>query len=113
MSQPENGLRTTYFGTGHFPGDGTEYPLDTELGPISPYIIRRSHPGHHSRYHRFFSNAAWSLDDLYESLAREAIATFYPLGLIRSALDDTLGRKRGLTIFATGMHNDARTYSRA
>ena len=71
-----------------------------------------THRGHHSRYHRFFSNAAWSLDDLYESLAREAIATFYPLGLIRSALDDTLCRKRGLTIFGAGMHYDPLISSR-
>ena len=36
------------------------------------------HLGHHSRYHRFFGNAAWSIDDLFESLARQAIATFSP-----------------------------------
>jgi hypothetical protein len=38
--------------------------------------------GHHSRYHRLFSNAAWSVDDLYEALARRAIATFYPEEII-------------------------------
>ena len=38
------------------------------------------HLGHHCRYHRFFGNAAWSIDDLFESLAREAIATFSPEG---------------------------------
>jgi hypothetical protein len=72
-----------------------------------------THRGHHSRYHRFFSNAAWSLDDLYEALAREAIDTFYPTGDIRSALDDTLARKRGLTIFGTGMHYDPLISSRS
>ena len=72
-----------------------------------------THRGHHSRYHRFFSNAAWSLDDLYEALAREAIATFYPTGDIPSALDDTLARKRGLTIFGTGMHYDPLISSRS
>jgi hypothetical protein len=71
-----------------------------------------THRGHHSRYHRFFGNAAWSLDDLYESLAQEAIATFYPAGDIRSALDDTLCRKRGLTIFGAGMHYDPLISSR-
>ena len=71
-----------------------------------------THRGHHSRYHRFFSNAAWSLDDLYVSLARKAIALFYPTGDIRSALDDTLARKRGLTIFGTGMHYDPLISSR-
>src|SRR4051812_8991581 len=53
------------------------------------------HVAHHSRYHRFFSDAAWSLDDLYEALARQAVATFYPDGTIQAGVDDTLCRKRG------------------
>lgn len=72
-----------------------------------------THRGHHSRYHRFFSNAAWSLDDLFEQLAREAIATSYPTGAIPAGFDDTLCRKRGLTIFGTGMHYDPLISSRA
>src|SRR3954467_13383774 len=69
--------------------------------------------GHHSRYHRFFAHAAWSIDDLYESLAREVVATFYPEGTtIPLAMDDTLCRKRGLTIFGTGMHHDPLRSSR-
>jgi DDE superfamily endonuclease len=70
------------------------------------------HRGHHSRYHRFFSNAAWSVDDLFESLAREAVQTFYPVGTIELGVDDTLCRKRGLTIFGTGMHHDPLISSR-
>jgi hypothetical protein len=71
------------------------------------------HHGHHSRYHRFFANAAWSLDDLFEALAREAVATFYPEGTtIEAGVDDTLCRKRGLTIFGTGMHHDPLISSR-
>jgi hypothetical protein len=70
------------------------------------------HRGHHSRYHRFFSDAAWSVDDLYEALARRAIATFYPEGLIPLGVDDTLCRKRGLTILGTGMHHDPLISSR-
>jgi hypothetical protein len=72
-----------------------------------------THRGHHSRYHRFFSNAAWSLDDLYEGLARQAVVTFYPEGLIATGVDDTLARKRGLSIFGTGMHHDPLISSRA
>src|SRR5947209_20636331 len=53
-----------------------------------------THRGHHSRYHRSFRNAAWSLDDLYEARARQAVATFYPEGTIESGIDDTLCRKR-------------------
>jgi hypothetical protein len=70
------------------------------------------HRGHHSRYHRFFSNAAWSIDDLFESLAREMVATFRPEGTIELGVDDTLCRKRGLTIFGTGMHHDPLISSR-
>jgi hypothetical protein len=64
------------------------------------------HRGHHSRYHRFFSDAAWSLDDLYDALAIRAVGDFYPEGAIVGGIDDTLCRKRGLTIFGTGMHHD-------
>jgi hypothetical protein len=70
------------------------------------------HRGHHSRYHRFFANAAWSIDDLFESLAREAVATFCPEGTIELGVDDTLRRKRGLAIFGTGMHHDPLISSR-
>jgi hypothetical protein len=70
------------------------------------------HQGHHSRYHRFFGNAAWSIDDLFEALAREVIATFCPEGTIEVGVDDTLCRKRGLTIFGTGMHHDPLISSR-
>ena len=63
-----------------------------------------THNGHHSRYHRFFSHAAWSLDALGCSLARLLIRVFAPLGLIELAVDDTLCRKRGLTVYGTGMH---------
>jgi DDE superfamily endonuclease len=64
------------------------------------------HRGHHSRYHRFFSNAAWSIDDLYDALALQAVHEFYPEGMIVLGADDSLCRKRGLTIFGTGMHHD-------
>jgi hypothetical protein len=64
------------------------------------------HRGHHSRYHRFFSNAAWSIDDLYDTLALQAVQDFYPEGTIVAGVDDSLCRKRGLTIFGTGMHHD-------
>jgi hypothetical protein len=71
------------------------------------------HRGHHSRYHRFFSNAAWSIDDLYESLARDAVRIFFPEGTIELGVDDPLCRRRGLTIFGTGMHHDPLNSSRS
>ena len=72
-----------------------------------------THHGHHSRYHRFFSHAAWDLDTLCGILARLVVATFVPAGLIEVAVDDTLCRKRGLTIYGTGMHYDPLLSSRA
>lgn len=69
--------------------------------------------GHHSRYHRFFSQASWCLDCLCCVLARMLVAVFAPTGLIELAVDDTLCRKRGLTVYGTGMHHDPLISSRA
>ena len=72
-----------------------------------------THRGHHSRYHRFFSHARWSLDALCLVLATLLVAAFAPAGLIEVAVDDTLCRKRGLTVYGTGMHHDPLISSRA
>jgi hypothetical protein len=72
-----------------------------------------THDGHHSCYHRFFSDAVWSLDCLWYYLARLLLATFAPFGLVELAGDDTLCRKRGLTIYGGGMHHDPLLSSRA
>jgi hypothetical protein len=69
--------------------------------------------GHHSRYHRFFSQASWCLDCLCSVLARMLVAVFAPTGVIQLAVDDTLCRKRGLTVYGTGMHHDPLISSRA
>jgi hypothetical protein len=71
------------------------------------------HKGHHSRYHRFFSQAAWALDVLCGVLAKLAVRVFAPTGIIELAVDDTLCRKRGLTVYGTGMHHDPLISSRA
>lgn len=62
--------------------------------------------GHWSRFHRFFSHNAWSLDALCMTIASLVIDTFVPDGVIVLALDDTLCRKRGLNLFGVGMHHD-------
>jgi hypothetical protein len=72
-----------------------------------------THTGHHSRYHRFFSHAAWHLDAAFCSLARLLVRAFAPTGLIALAVDDTLCRKRGLTVSGTGMHHDPLLSSKA
>jgi hypothetical protein len=69
--------------------------------------------GHHSCYHRFFSQARWCLDALCRVLATMLVAVFAPTGLIAMAVDDTLCRKRGLTVYGTGMHHDPLISSRA
>jgi DDE superfamily endonuclease len=62
--------------------------------------------GHWSRFHRFFSHNAWSLDALCMTIASLLIDAFMPNGVIILALDDTLCRKRGLDLFGAGMHHD-------
>lgn len=62
--------------------------------------------GHWSRFHRFFSHNAWSLDALSMTIASLLIDAFTPDGVIVLALDDTLCRKRGLNLFGAGMHHD-------
>jgi hypothetical protein len=69
--------------------------------------------GHWSRYHRFFSHAAWCLDTLCRFLARLLVAAFAPTGTLVLAADDTLCRKRGLTLYGAGMHHDPLISSRA
>jgi SRSO17 transposase len=72
-----------------------------------------THNGHHSRYHRFFSHAAWSLDVVFATHARLMVNTFAPQGELRLAVDDTLTRKRGLNLHAAGMHHDPLLSSKA
>jgi hypothetical protein len=69
--------------------------------------------GHHSRYHNFFSKSVWNLDSLSWGVAKLLVVAFAPTGIIELAVDDTLCRKRGLTVYGTGMHHDPLISSRA
>jgi hypothetical protein len=69
--------------------------------------------GHWSRYHRFFSQAAWLRDQLCHAVARFLVRLLVPTGDIILAGDDTLCRKRGLTLYGAGMHHDPLISSRA
>jgi hypothetical protein len=70
--------------------------------------------GHFSDYHRFFSQAAWDIDHLWELLAALIINSLIGKdAIIYLAGDDTLCRKRGLGIFGTGMHHDALNSSKS
>jgi hypothetical protein len=69
--------------------------------------------GHWSRFHRFFSHAAWDLDPLSRYLAKLVVTILAPGATLLWAVDDTLCRKRGLTLYGAGMHYDPLISSRA
>ncbi len=69
--------------------------------------------GHWSRFHRFFSHAAWDIDVLSLFLARLVVRILAPGATLFWAVDDTLCRKRGLTLYGVGMHHDPLISSRA
>src|SRR4029078_8552404 len=69
--------------------------------------------GHSCRFHRFFSHAAWSLDALSVCLGKLVVRVFALGGALQWAVDDTLCRKRGLTLYGAGMHHDPLISSRA
>lgn len=69
--------------------------------------------GHWSRFHRFFSHAAWDLDGLSLFIAKLVVRILTPGATLLWAVDDTLCRKRGLTLFGAGMHHDPLISSRA
>jgi SRSO17 transposase len=69
--------------------------------------------GHWCRFHRFFSHAAWDLDTFSMNLAKLVATTLAPGATLLWAVDDTLCRKRGLTLYGAGMHYDPLISSRA
>jgi hypothetical protein len=69
--------------------------------------------GHWCRFHRFFSHAAWDLDTLSLLLAKLIVTIVAPRATLCWAVDDTLCRKRGLTLYGAGMHYDPLISSRS
>lgn len=65
---------------------------------------------HYSSYHRVFSAARWSLDQV--GLGLLDLILPWVEGDACLALDDTLARKRGLKMFGCGMHHDPLASSR-
>lgn len=65
---------------------------------------------HFSSFHRLFSQASWSLDNL--GLAVFGLLRPWLGDVIFLGVDDTLARKRGLKMFGTGMHVDPLLSSR-
>jgi hypothetical protein len=67
---------------------------------------------HHSAFHRVFSAARWSLDEVGLRLF-DLILRLAPQETVFLVGDDTLISRRGLRIFGTGMHRDACLSSRS
>ena len=62
--------------------------------------------GHWSRFHRFFSHASWDLDDLSHGLGQVGDHHTRSGATFLWAVEKTLYRKRGLTLYGFGMHYD-------
>ena len=66
---------------------------------------------HHSAFHRVFSAARWSLDELGLAIFTR-IEPWLSDDPVLLSLDDTLARKRGRKVFGVGMHHDPLLSSR-
>jgi hypothetical protein len=69
--------------------------------------------GHWCRFHRFFSHAAWDLDMFSLHLTKLIVTILTPGATLSWSVDDTLCRKRGLTLYGAGMHYDPLISSRS
>ena len=61
----------------------------------------------HDAYHRFFPDARWCMDKLWQILTHILIVRFYRTGQITLALDDTLFHHSGKKIDGAGWWRDA------
>ena len=68
---------------------------------------------HHDTAYAVFRSAVWEWDDLGIVLATLILTHLVPGGVVWVAVDDTLCRKRGLTLYGAGMHYDPLISSRA
>lgn len=59
-----------------------------------------------SCYHRFFSQARWTIDSMGRVIVAMALKFIPKDAPIVAAVDDTLNRKTGKRIWAAGMHHD-------
>lgn len=69
---------------------------------------------HHSRAHRFFSQAVWSLDQVSIVLLTLIMQELLPPGLpVLIAVDDTLFTRSGRKVAKAGWHHDAATKTKS
>jgi hypothetical protein len=60
----------------------------------------------HDAYHRFFPDASWAMDRLWQILTVLLVSFFYPAGTIPLALDDTIFHHCGRKINGAGYWRD-------
>jgi hypothetical protein len=82
--------------------------LDLRRHTVTEVIRAAGAVGHKhiSSYHRFFSRARWTTDEVGLKLAALIIQRLAPQGVVRLVVDDTLGRHTGKCIAAASMHRD-------
>lgn len=66
---------------------------------------------HHAAFHRVFSAARWSLDQL-GLIVFLLVKALLPEATVQLSLDDTEAHKRGLKVYGVGMHHDAQLSTR-
>jgi DDE superfamily endonuclease len=66
---------------------------------------------HHAAFHRVFSTARWSLDQL-GLIVFQLLTVLLPEGTVELAMDDTEAHKRGLKVYGVGMHRDPQLSTR-
>jgi hypothetical protein len=66
---------------------------------------------HHAAFHRVFSAARWSLDQL-GLIVFGLLKALLPEGTVHLSLDDTEAHKRGLKVYGVGMHRDPQLSTR-
>jgi hypothetical protein len=66
---------------------------------------------HHAAFHRVFSAARWSLDEL-GLIVFELLRVLLPDGTVPLSADDTEARKRGRQVYGVGMHRDPQLSTR-
>jgi len=68
---------------------------------------------HHARFHRFFSQARWEMDRLWERLVRLIVERLSPPGArMEIVIDETAQKKTGAKIYGAGMVYDNRPKSK-
>ena len=89
--------------------------LDTGRRTVAGAIVAAGQSGkrHHAAWHRFFSQATWSVDELGRIILMQVVSHFVKPGQpVVVSIDDTLAPKKGPRVWGIGNHLDAVRSSR-